>query len=274
MMNVPVAEQNTLAFRLSSEELLYLLSALNLKTIPDLGGEPFGDITEEQKNQILMAGFNGLRAKEWIQLSEDEEAPIVVDKLFASTLLTCATSTEMLSVEMISRSKPLLQVYFYRSLDIFVVHRLVDTGLHEFVVTSEQADAIAMFEKMVDLNYSGQSSALSGFLMSNEEAPVLMQSIQDRDLDVIRKALQNVGIDDDIANEFLACLEDLSHVVNLTLINFSEYVKSVDDLSANSVSVLNATESSWIIKNKDSAGAHFAPLSYENLEPWVCFFSE
>jgi len=271
-MNTPITEKNTVAFRLSLEELLYLLSALNLKTIPDLGGKPFGDIPAKQKDQILMAGFNGLRAKGWVQLPEDEGEPIVVDKLFASTLVVCATSNKMLSIETISRSKPSLQVYFYHSPNMFVVHRLIDSGLHEFVITSEQAEAITMFERMVNINPPGQLSTLSGFSVSNKEATGLMQSIQDHDLSVIQKTLQDANVEDDSAKAFLICLESLAHVVNLTLIDFPKNMKTVDDLSASTVSVLSAAESSWIIENEGEGGVHCSPLQPDSLDSWLHFF--
>lgn len=272
-MSTPVAAQNTAAFRLSVEELLYLLSALNLKTIPDLGGNPFRDISPEQKEQILMSGFNGLHAKGWVEVSGDEKTPIVVDKLFASTLLVCAKSPKMLSVITKSKSKPSLQAYLYRSPEIIVAHRLIDAGVHEFVITSEQKEAATIFEHMIDVQLPDQPSVLPDFSIPGKEAANLMELVRDRDLNKMRETLLDLKINNNSADAFLDCLENLSQVVTLILINFPEHMKSIDDLSSSTVSILNAAESSWIIENEEKSGVRCSPLHPDSLATWLRFFS-
>ena len=61
-------KQDAFSFRLSVEELFYLLNVLEFNSLPGLGRDPLGTLPLQQKEQMLIAGFNSLRAKGWVQV--------------------------------------------------------------------------------------------------------------------------------------------------------------------------------------------------------------
>ncbi|HEX2956532.1 MAG TPA: hypothetical protein VHO70_06865 [Chitinispirillaceae bacterium] len=91
-------KQDTFAYRISHEELFFVLNTLQLNTLPGLGSSPFGTLSTEQTGQMLTSGFNSLRAKGWAQLLPDEEHPFGLDRLFVLPLLVCASSRNILSI--------------------------------------------------------------------------------------------------------------------------------------------------------------------------------
>lgn len=257
---------NSLAFRVSSEELLYLLTALNLSTLPDMGPSPFAGISSEQKEQLLISGLNGLLSKGWVSATSTNEGPqVAIDNVFSSALITCATARQMLTLSKRSKSEPFVQFHLYRTEQLIVSHRIIEPTTHEFILTSELSEFDKLFEELSGkIARTGDQQAPS-FSVSGNDVPKMMDFIKTRDISGIRHILVGQQVPKASIKAFFACLENLAHVILAVSVVFSEKMESPADVRAKTTTILVAN-GAWMIMDQGNDELRFSVLGDVSLK--------
>ena len=261
-------KQDAFSFRLSVEELFYLLNVLEFNSLPGLGRDPFGTLPLQQKEQMLIAGFNSLRAKGWVQVLPDEEHPIGLDRLFISPLLVCAAARKVLSITKQSSNFSAEKMLAFYSPDLIVLYRLVEIGVYEFFVTANHKELNKLFMDIICLDKSEvtKSNGEGDFSVSAQSARQLLEQQANKDILGIKKLLEGNGVAANIVEDYLSSLENLHHSVTLNIMEFPEQVQSVDDFKGRMISVLVSRNNSWMIEGGANESLQFKRTSSEYFE--------
>lgn len=253
-------KQDTFTYRISYEELFFLLNTLELNTLPGLGSNPFGTLSVAQKGQMLAAGFNSLRAKGWAQLLPDEEHPLGLDRLIVLPLLVCASSRKVLSVIRQSPDRISEKLLVFRSPELFVMYRPIEVGIYEFIVTADHKDLSMFLVDIINLGKVGnaaKSEYIEAFLVSYGEAKALMELQTKKDVVGIRDLLKNKDVPKRIIENYISTLEKLQHSVIVSFMGFSEHAKSADDFQGRNITVLVSPDNVWAIESNSNENLEF-----------------
>lgn len=248
-------KQNAFSFRISYEELFFILHTLELNTLPGLGANPFGSLSPEQKAQMLIGGFNSLRAKGWAQLLPNEEHPIGLDRLLVLPLVACTTSRRVLSITRQSRDYPGEHLLVFQSPDLFVMYRTVEAGVYEFIVTADNKELLAFLLGIVSSNETvtgNQFDPAGAFSVNGSETNTLLELQLKRDITGITKLLSSKHVPERIIENYIETLTSLQYSVMLYFIEFPEHVESMDKYQGCRIHVLVSENGIWIIENTDN----------------------
>ena len=243
--------QNTFVYRISYEELYYLLNILELNTLPGLGHNPFGNVNSQEKELMLVAGFNSLRAKGWVQLLSDEEHPIGLDRLFVSPLLVCAASHRVLSITKQLADRPPEKTLVFQSPELFVLYRMVELGVYEFIVTTDEKELIAYFKNMVGLAEMKDARVKNEdmFSLAPQIVGQLIELQRKKDILEIRKLLEGNKIQKRVADKYISILKELQHNLTINFMEFPRIINSADQFQGRTISILVSNNSAWAIES-------------------------
>lgn len=250
MMNKPTVH-DTFSFRVSHEELFYLLSTLELNTLPGLGRDPFNGISSQQKEHMLLAGFNSLRAKGWVQLVADEETPIVLDRLFVLPLLACSSAQKILFITVQFPQRQIEKLFVFQSENLIVSYQLIETGIYEFIVTAEYKGLPDFFLNYMNLNGSGNLKAKKQvqFSVTGSAVQKLMELQSKRDISGIMNLLTTNKVKNGDITKYISCLENIQYNVILNFADFPEKTKTVDEFQRRTISVLVSQDNIWTVES-------------------------
>ncbi len=264
----PTSKQDSFSFRLSAEELFYLLNMLEFKTLPGLGRDPLGDLPLQQKEQMLIAGFNSLRAKGWVQILPDEEHPIGLDRLFISPLLVCASARKVLSITKQSSGIPAEKVLAFHSPDLIVLYRLVEIGVYEFFVTASQSELVSLFMDIIHLEPVGakKPKKKNDFSINAQTAGQVMELQSKKDIPSIKKLLEENGVTESTVQDYLSSLQNLQHNVILNIMEFPQEAQSVEEFHGRTISVLVSRNNAWMLESSVNESLIFKMASLSDFE--------
>jgi hypothetical protein len=240
---------DTIGFRLGTQELLYLLDVLELKTIPSLGPNPLDAVSPEQKKQILAAGFNSLRAKEWIKLSNDTQHPVVIDKLFATPFFICASARKIMTITNQNREQFSQQVFLFKTPEVLVSHRISEPGVHEFIMTSVKEKLAELVIEFMELAGVEPVTQPASFWMPPEKVTNFMAAVANRDMSKMGQILNGIEAAKPYTQSLLDCYKNLQHTVVIMQADFPENMTSADQVVGKTISIFSAPPMAWKIEN-------------------------
>lgn len=241
--------KNAYSYRLSLEELMFFLNLLKFNTLPGLGSDPFSFLSPEKKEQMLAAGFNSLRAKGWLTVSHDSEQTVGVEHLFVSPLIVCATSRKALSIERQSKDGDLNKVLAFQSPELFVLYRLVEPWIYEFIVTTSQEDLISFFTDFIGKPIGKLTSKdKKKFQLSLVDSEKLIELQLKRDVAAILQLLHSKNIHKQISEKYAASLSKVQYNTILKLMEFPEKILTKDDIQGRNFNIFASTDTTWVIE--------------------------
>lgn len=142
LTNSPTANRTTtppISIALSRDELLVVLEALSVETIPGIDVEPTGDWTVRERGIARMVAVRSLRARGLVQLNNDQEPQFHTDLLRAVGICAHSQSALFLFHWPNRESTPIRTFGHARGTD-FVLHARPDDELHFFTLVPTRSE--------------------------------------------------------------------------------------------------------------------------------------
>lgn len=261
--------QDTVGFRLSTEELFYILEVLELKTLPSLGPNPWGNVSAEQKQQMMASGFNGLRARNLIEITSDPKHPIEMESLFASPFIICATAQKMLSITQQNQDQVAKQLFLYQTPDVIVSHQITEPGVHEFIMTSAREQLIESMPESLGLAQISLESPSASFVLPAEFVKNLLDAITNHDITLIKNTLQKIDAARPYSQSLVTCLENLRQSLVLLFADFPEKMTSANQITGKAITIINSDALAWKIENQDGNSLTFSQLGASGVKQLI-----
>lgn len=208
-------QSNTVSIQLGIEELLFLMGALRIKTLPGLGENAFAGLNRERGRHALTAGFHSLRARELVQENATAQQPLVIDSLVTAILGTCATAQQAFFIDR-QPSDGAREVHYVHFGSHFIVrHSIEIPGVHRFTATIDVEEAFSQVHQALFLNTQ---------VPPTTESISIAKPQLDQAMAAVREQRLNDAIDILVRNQVPAGLADT-------------FVASVHEIQANSVLV-------------------------------------
>jgi hypothetical protein len=122
---------DTYGITLGFEDLLVMLRVLGIRQLFGMPEDPMAGVPAEQANAALAAAERSLRARGFLQVSDDQERVIVYSPV-AAMILTCALAPGVLRVFATAGGGPQTLRYYHASPDMAVEHSFPERGLNCF----------------------------------------------------------------------------------------------------------------------------------------------
>lgn len=199
----------TVTLDLGAEELLVLLSALRVGTLPGLGEDPTAGLNEDQIQRARAAGLNALRARGWVQVEAGESGPkITLDSTLAALLLTCATAKEVVFLSRMPVDGPPVSGYLHCGPHLFVIHAVQQPGVHRFIGTIARAEALACINEMLHLDHQA-APAIAGLRINNDVLDRVTAAIQEGNSAEGMAVFIEQGASSDLARQIAESISNL-----------------------------------------------------------------
>ncbi len=143
-------DNKTVTLRLGAEEVVFLLKALNIKTLPGLGDDPTNGLSEDQINRAIAAGFNSLRARGWVKEAVGDK-PMSIESAIIAAFVVCASAPNVLFVSRQPADGPAQVLYVHLGEHMTVSHSIIQPGVHQFVGTVDAETTVAEVAKLLHL---------------------------------------------------------------------------------------------------------------------------
>ncbi|MGC8857008.1 MAG: hypothetical protein ACP5QU_09425 [Anaerolineae bacterium] len=150
-------KQSTLSVRLSTEELLLILWLLNVPTLPGMGGNPFGEASEEQIAAALSSAERSLRARRLI--GKTEKGKIQMDEVVMALVGTCAVPEFSVVLTQEAPDTGRVIHYFHATKLLAVEHSNPEPGIHVFEALPDANVILTRLEELMQLAKQGAPSA-------------------------------------------------------------------------------------------------------------------
>ena len=261
--------QETVGFRLSTEELFYILEILELKTLPSLGANPWENASAEQKQQMMTSGFNGLRARNLIEITSDPKHPIEMESLFASPFIICATAQKMLSITQQSQDQIAKQLFLYLTPNVLVSHQRAEPGVHEFMMTSAREQLVEAMPESLGLAQISLELPPASFALPAEFVKSLLDAITNRDITLIKNTLQKIDAARPYSQSLVTCLENLRQTLVLLFADFPEKMTSANQITGRTITIINSDALAWKIENQDGNSLTFSQLDGSEIKQLI-----
>lgn len=157
---------STVTLEFGVEELLFLLSALRIETLPGLGANPTAGMSADQIARALVAGFNSLRARGWVE-ARDEDRTLVVDTLVLALLGACAATQRLTFISRQSSDDPPQASFIFAGPDMIAIHESAEPGVHQLIGAVDEHAALAHIARRLDLDQQ-PAPAAHGFEITQE----------------------------------------------------------------------------------------------------------
>lgn len=131
-------QEDIISLRVSREELAALLNLLDVPSLPGMGETFLEGLSDNERALVLAAGRHALRAHGWMeeQINTDDGAlRLVVDPTLLALVGECNRATVVTVVNRYGPTPPPTVWYIHHGDHLRVIHRIVASGVHEFVGT-------------------------------------------------------------------------------------------------------------------------------------------
>ncbi len=128
-------KEGLFGIRLGQEELVVLLGVLRASTLPGLGEDPLGGVSEEQREAALGAAERSLRARGLIAV-DAAESRVEVEPLTLALLGTCVYPRYTISFAALDKTGNIDAAYYHGRDDFLVEHSFPEPGICEFLTAA------------------------------------------------------------------------------------------------------------------------------------------
>lgn len=226
---------NHTQFRLSQEEVLYLLRSLGLPDLPGMGAQPWGHIPQDSALLVMETAGRGLVARGLVQVGE---AQIFIDEALNQVLTASAYPLQMV-VLTYSQDSAAVNRNYYRGKDYDIEHHLPYPWIHDFKTLSISDMGLGLVQKLVKEAKTGQASPV--FLIHQAKLDEIRQAAAS-DVEFAAGHLTESGLPEALAGRFASALT--APQVKL-LVQAVYQVR--EEVLQNVFTILSEASSSWLV---------------------------
>jgi hypothetical protein len=151
---------DAILLRFAQEELVYLLRALSIATLPGMDSKPLGDLDADHQALALAVADRTLRARGSVKWDSQEERH--VDPIVAGTLRDCAQPRYSLLIDIVRTDRVDLRYLYAFTRHAAIEHCIPKPGIHQFVVVAAPNEVTAHINTMLAIDETLQSSGEAG----------------------------------------------------------------------------------------------------------------
>jgi hypothetical protein len=133
--------EDTISRRVSREELAVLLRLLGARSLPGLGEDLLAGLNEDEQGLLLAAGRRALLARGALEERPNAagELEVLVEPPLLALVGECLRAPVVTVINRLGTEPPPAVWYVHQGPNLRVIHRLVASGVHEFVGTVDLA---------------------------------------------------------------------------------------------------------------------------------------
>lgn len=252
--------EETISLRVSREELAALLDLLDTPSLPGMGEHFLEGLNEAEQAFTLAAGRRALVARGWMEDagSEGEGRQVTVDPTLLALVGECTRATQLTIVSRHGEPPPPAVWYIHHGPNLRVIHRLVASGVHEFVGAIDPAQIQAAVLGL----FPFAASNGHGLAVENEPAYHLAQDVLDAAIAQVRdeqtaaaaQMLQGAGMNSMAARAFAEALHDVE--ANSTVVHLDvERAAGGEAGFARGISLVESEAGVWIMRPSETGDA-------------------
>lgn len=279
----------TVSVRISREELAALLALLETPSLPGLGEDLLGGLNEEERALLLAAGRHSLVARGWVeeQPAEDGAVRLVFDPTLLALVGECSQAGTVTLVNRYGPQPPPAAWYIHHGAHLRVIHRLVASGVHEFVGTVEVSEIEAAVRSLFPFAAhsdvpgngaaenraagNGTSGAAGSFRLAQAALDTAIAEVREGDTPAAEAALAAAGASAASARQFAAALRDVEANSMLARLDLAA-ASAGDSSSALAFSLVESPGSAWMLRpgeDGDEEMLHVEPVDGPGFAAWL-----
>lgn len=140
---------DNISLSFSQEEVVLILKILGADTIPGVGQQPFGEVSEEVERHLLASAERTLRARAMIAI-EDER--INIDQTVVALIGTCAVPQLSWLVTRTVKNQLPENRFYHSTPSMFVEHTISGPGIHTFTALARQEQMVERLTNFWELH--------------------------------------------------------------------------------------------------------------------------
>ena len=130
---------DNISLSFSQEEVVLVLKLLGAESIPGVGQQPFGEVSEDVERHLLASAERTLRARAMISIEDDR---INIDQVVVALIGTCAVPQYSWLVTRVLQEQPPENRFYHVSPSMFIEHTISGPGIHTFTALARQAQMV------------------------------------------------------------------------------------------------------------------------------------
>ncbi len=252
--------------RLGQEELIVLLGILRASTIPGLGENPLGDMSEEMVKVALGAGERSLRARGLIAVDMGE-SKIKVDPLTLALIGTCVYPQYTISLTVLEKNGALDAAYYHGRDGFLVEHSFPEAGINGFRTAENSRQMEERLINRLKLNESPEppGKPLRIPLSGMEEARELAAK---GERGALERTIKKKGMKQDDARKVTSIFEDSNRSIFLLRV---DYGSGQEETRGTGLALLEQDTGYWLMTGSEDNTEIFImePVSGEHAKASV-----
>lgn len=246
--------EQSLSIRISREELAVVLRLLDLPSLPGAGDQFLAGVPDDKQATMLLAGRHGLLARGWLEETADPvsgEVRFTLNPVLLALVSECGRATTLTVVTRNGRTTPPVTWYLHRGPNLYVIHRMVEDGVHEFVgsVSAEEmqhtiCDLFPAVQDEIRPDMPGEPLA---FHMPQALLDAIIVKIRGEQASAATGQLQAAGVAPAAAQAFTAALHALTANSLLARLELADE-PGMHSTANNAFSLIETPSSLWMLR--------------------------
>lgn len=264
-----------ISLRVSREELAAVLNLLDIPSLPGMGENFLEGLNENERALVLAAGRHALRARSWMeeQFEDDGALRLVVDPTLLALVGECSRAAVITVVNRYGPTPPPITWYIHQGSHLHVIHRIVASGVHEFVGTVNrdalQQMVLAIFPITQGNGATPDAGHHHSFRLAQTALDEAIAAVREDQAESTAAILQRAGLDTPTTDVFADVLRGV--VANSMLARLNLAVAGDGD-SAQSCSLIETEDSVWMLRPAEGGVPNMLQIEQitsQTFEAWI-----
>lgn len=247
-------QEDTISLRVSREELAALLNLLDIPSLPGMGENFLEGLNENERALVLAAGRHALRAHGWMeeQFDADDGTPrLVADPTLLALVGECSRSAVVTIVNRYGPTPPPTVWYIHQGPHLRVIHRIVASGVHEFVGTVNPTELQQMVLSIFSFAHGNDAAPDAddhlSFRLAQTTLDDAIASVRENRAERADATLQSAGLGAPITEAFSKALQGVVANSMMARMNLAAVVAG-DGAAAQSFSLIETVDAVWMLR--------------------------
>lgn len=244
----------TISLRVSREELAAVLNLLDIPSLLGLGENFLEGLHENEQTLVLAAGRHALRARGWMeeQVDTDDGAlRLVVDPTLLAVVGECSRAAVVTVVNRYGSTPPPTVWYIHQGTHLRVIHRIVASGVHEFVGTVNPTElkqmVLSIFPFAQGNGAAPDADDHLSFRLAQTTLDEAIAAMREEQPTRAEATLQRAGLDSLTSAAFSTALQGVVANSMLARLNLAGGATG-DGPAAQSFSLIETVDAAWMLR--------------------------
>lgn len=244
----------TISLRVSREELAAVLNLLDIPSLPGMGENFLEGLNENEQALVLAAGRHALRAHGWMeeQLDADDDVlRLVVDPTLLALIGECSRAAVVTVVNRYGSTPPPTVWYIHQGIHLRVIHRIVASGVHEFVGTVNPTElkqmVLSIFPFAQGNGPAPDTDDHLGFPLAQTTLDEAIAAVRENRAARVNATLQSTGLGGPATEALSKALQGVVANSMMARLNLAA-VAAGDGAAAQSFSLIETVDAVWMLR--------------------------